>query len=178
MQIDRGYISLYIVPNPDRIEAVLAKLGDERHCPGSARVGSDWQTLSARHCQRRGRRSTDRPGAEQVAWYAHLPGSEGPGSGDCRKVVLQNMALLTGATVITGKMGRKLGSTTVKDLGCADRAKDGLVLIPDRMPHGLRIPFLCSQPVPEGQKVWSRNRPLWQHSPIISCQWELLWPSP
>ena len=94
-------------------------------------------------------------------WYAHLPGCEGPGSGDRRKVVLQDMALLTGATVITGAMGRKLNSATVADLGCADRAKDGLVLIPDRMPHGLRIPFLRSQPVLEGQMVWSRNRPLW-----------------
>jgi hypothetical protein len=43
MQIDRGCISLYIVTGPDRIEAVLAKLADDRHCPGSARVGSDWQ---------------------------------------------------------------------------------------------------------------------------------------
>jgi len=43
MQIDRGYISLYIVPNTDRIEAVLAKLGDDRHYFGSARADSDWQ---------------------------------------------------------------------------------------------------------------------------------------
>jgi hypothetical protein len=43
MQIDRGYISLYIVTAPDRIKAALAKLGDDRHCPGSARADSGWQ---------------------------------------------------------------------------------------------------------------------------------------
>jgi chaperonin GroEL len=44
-----------------------------------------------------------------------------PGFGDRRKAMLQDMAILTGATVITEEMGRKLDTTTINDLGRADK---------------------------------------------------------
>jgi len=44
-----------------------------------------------------------------------------PGFGDRRKAMLQDIAILTGATVITEEMGRKLESTTIEDLGRAGR---------------------------------------------------------
>jgi chaperonin GroEL len=44
-----------------------------------------------------------------------------PGFGDRRKAMLQGMAILTGATVITEEMGRKLDTTTLNDLGRADK---------------------------------------------------------
>jgi chaperonin GroEL len=44
-----------------------------------------------------------------------------PGFGDRRKAMLQDMAILTGATVITEEMGRKLDTTTLNDLGRADK---------------------------------------------------------
>jgi len=44
-----------------------------------------------------------------------------PGFGDRRKAMLQDIAILTGATVITEEMGRKLESATIEDLGRAGR---------------------------------------------------------
>src|SRR5207244_6493275 len=44
-----------------------------------------------------------------------------PGFGDRRKAMLQDMAILTGGTVISEEIGRKLDSTTVEDLGRARR---------------------------------------------------------
>jgi chaperonin GroEL len=44
-----------------------------------------------------------------------------PGFGDRRKAMLQDLAVLTGGTVITEEMGRKLESATLQDLGQADK---------------------------------------------------------
>jgi chaperonin GroEL len=44
-----------------------------------------------------------------------------PGFGDRRKAMLQDIAVLTGGTVITEEMGRKLESVTVEDLGRAEK---------------------------------------------------------
>jgi len=44
-----------------------------------------------------------------------------PGFGDRRKAMLQDIAVLTGGSVITEEMGRKLESTTLDDLGRADK---------------------------------------------------------
>jgi chaperonin GroEL len=43
-----------------------------------------------------------------------------PGFGDRRKAMLGDIAILTGGTVISEEMGRKLESTTLQDLGKAD----------------------------------------------------------
>jgi len=44
-----------------------------------------------------------------------------PGFGDRRKAMLQDIAVLTGGTVITEELGRKLESVTVNDLGKAGK---------------------------------------------------------
>jgi chaperonin GroEL len=44
-----------------------------------------------------------------------------PGFGDRRKAMLQDIAILTGATVISEEMGRKLESATLQDLGRCDK---------------------------------------------------------
>jgi chaperonin GroEL len=44
-----------------------------------------------------------------------------PGFGDRRKAMLQDIAILTGGTVITEELGRKLESVTVNDLGKAGK---------------------------------------------------------
>ena len=44
-----------------------------------------------------------------------------PGFGDRRKAMLQDIAILTGATVISEDLGRKLDSATVEDLGKAEK---------------------------------------------------------
>jgi chaperonin GroEL len=55
-----------------------------------------------------------------------------PGFGDRRKAMLQDIAVLTGGTVITEEMGRKLESVTLEDLGTAEKivsSKDDTTLI-------------------------------------------------
>ncbi|MBI3739025.1 MAG: chaperonin GroEL, partial [Chloroflexi bacterium] len=44
-----------------------------------------------------------------------------PGFGDRRKAMLQDIAVLTGGTVISEEMGRKLETATVQDLGRAEK---------------------------------------------------------
>jgi chaperonin GroEL len=44
-----------------------------------------------------------------------------PGFGDRRKAMLQDIAILTGGTVVTEEMGRKLDSVTMEDLGRAEK---------------------------------------------------------
>jgi chaperonin GroEL len=46
-----------------------------------------------------------------------------PGFGDRRKAMLQDIAVLTGATVISEETGRKLDTTTVQDLGTAEKVQ-------------------------------------------------------
>ena len=46
-----------------------------------------------------------------------------PGFGDRRKAMLEDIALLTGGTVISEDMGRKLESITIEDCGRADKVK-------------------------------------------------------
>jgi chaperonin GroEL len=55
-----------------------------------------------------------------------------PGFGDRRKAMLQDVAVLTGSTVITEEMGRKLESATIDDLGLADKVsstKDETIIV-------------------------------------------------
>ncbi len=55
-----------------------------------------------------------------------------PGFGDRRKAMLQDIAILTGGTVVTEEMGRKLESVTIEDLGRAERvvsSKDDTTIV-------------------------------------------------
>jgi chaperonin GroEL len=55
-----------------------------------------------------------------------------PGFGDRRKAMLQDIAALTGATVISEDIGRKLDSATLNDLGRCDKVvatKDDTTII-------------------------------------------------
>ncbi|HQL27357.1 MAG TPA: chaperonin GroEL, partial [Anaerolineaceae bacterium] len=55
-----------------------------------------------------------------------------PGFGDRRKAMLQDIAVLTGATVISEETGRKLESATIEDLGRAEKVttdKDNTTIV-------------------------------------------------
>jgi chaperonin GroEL len=57
---------------------------------------------------------------------------EAPGFGDRRKEMLQDIAVLTGGTVISQDVGRKLEDINIEDLGKADRVtadKDNTVIV-------------------------------------------------
>jgi chaperonin GroEL len=58
-----------------------------------------------------------------------------PGFGDRRKAMLQDIAVLTGATLITEEQGRKLDGATLEDLGRADKVittKDDTTIVGGR----------------------------------------------
>jgi len=48
-----------------------------------------------------------------------------PGFGDRRKAMLQDIAILTGANLISEETGRKLADATIEDLGQADSVRSG-----------------------------------------------------
>jgi chaperonin GroEL len=141
MQFDRGYISAYFVTNPDRMEAVLE---DARILVTDKKISSVQDLLPALE-------KTVQIGkpllivAEDVDGEAlatlvvnKLRGTvsvlavKAPGFGDRRKEMLRDIAILTGGTVISEEIGRKLDSVTVEDLGSARRivaTKDDTTLV-------------------------------------------------
>jgi chaperonin GroEL len=130
MQFDRGYISAYFVTNPDRMEAVLQ---DPLILITDKKISSVQEML---------------PGLEKVVQQGKpaliiaedvdgealatlvvnklkgtisVVGVKAPGFGDRRKEMLRDIAILTGGTVISEEIGRKLDSVTFEDLGSARR---------------------------------------------------------
>ena len=129
MQFDRGYISAYFVTNTETMEAVIENpyvlIYDKK-----ISAATDLVPLLEELLQK-GKRDLVVV-AEDVAGEAlatlvlnklrgmlNLLAVKAPGFGDRRKAVLQDIAVLTGGTVITDEMGRKLESVTIGDLGQA-----------------------------------------------------------
>ena len=131
MQFDRGYISPYFITNPERMEAGIEDpfilLTDKK-----ISAAADIVPLMEKLIQL-GRRDlliiAEDVDSEALATlvlnklrgvFNVLP-IKAPGFGDRRKSMLQDMAILTGAQVITEEMGRKLETTQIGDLGRCDK---------------------------------------------------------
>ena len=128
MQFDRGYISPYMVTDPDRMEAVMDNpyiLITDRKISAIAdmlptlekvvKVGKELLIIAE-----------DVEGEALATLVVNrLRGTfkavavKAPGFGDRRKAMLEDIAILTGGTVITEDMGRKLDSVELTDLGTA-----------------------------------------------------------
>ncbi|HLZ07434.1 MAG TPA: chaperonin GroEL [Chloroflexota bacterium] len=131
MSFDRGYISPYFVTNPERMETVLDEpyilISDRKITAVSDIVPVLERALS------QGRRDlfvvAEEIEGEALATLVvnKLRGTlnvlavKSPGFGDRRKEMLSDMAILTGATVISEETGKKLDQTEVTDLGRARR---------------------------------------------------------
>ncbi|MDP1752612.1 MAG: chaperonin GroEL [Reyranella sp.] len=141
MQFDRGFISPYFLTNPEKMEAVLE---DVRVllCDRKIAALKDMIPLLEQIAK------TARPllvVAEDVEGEAlatlivnQLRGNlrscavKAPGFGDRRKAMLQDMAVLTGAQVISEDVGLKLDGVTINELGVAKRVvidKDSTTII-------------------------------------------------
>ena len=130
MQFDRGYISAYFVTNPDRMEAVLENplilITDKK-------ISSVQDMLPAlEKAVQQGKPmliiAEDVDGEALATLVVNkLRGTvsvlavKAPGFGDRRKEMLRDIAILTGGTVISEEIGRKLDSVTVEDFGKARR---------------------------------------------------------
>lgn len=130
MQFDRGYISGYFVTDAARMEAVIEDLyiliTDKKISaiadilPSLERILQVTKNLLI---------IAEDVDGEALATLAvnKLRGTmnvlavKAPGFGDRRKAILQDIAILTGATVITEDIGRKLDSVNPEDLGRARR---------------------------------------------------------
>ena len=126
MQIDRGFLSPYFVTNPDRQEAVL---DDPYILITSQKISavSDLLPLLEKVLQSSKNILVIAEDVEGEALATlvvnKLRGTlnciavKAPGFGDRRKAMLQDIAILTGGTVISDEIGRKLDATTLEDLG-------------------------------------------------------------
>ncbi len=132
MQFDRGYISPYMATDAEKMEAVLSNpfvfITDRKITmiqdimPVLEKVvqsGSELLIIAE-----------DIEGEALATLVVNkLRGTfktvavKAPGFGDRRKAMLQDIATLTGATVISEEVGRKLDSATIADLGRAGQVR-------------------------------------------------------
>ena len=141
MQFDRGYISPYFVTNTEKMEAVYENpfilIYDKK-----ISVMKDLLPILEKSLQ------TGRPlliiaediDSEALATLVvnRLRGSlkvvavKAPGFGDRRKEMLEDIAILTGGTVITEEKGYRLEDATLAELGTADKVtvtKDNTTIV-------------------------------------------------
>lgn len=130
MQFDRGYLSPYFVTNPDRMEAILDEPLILIHEKKIAAMRDLLPVLE--QSARTGRAlliiAEDIEGDALATLVVNkLRGTikvcavKAPAFGDRRKAILEDLAILTGAKVITEDLGIKLENVKAEDLGSAKR---------------------------------------------------------
>ena len=142
MQFDRGYISAYFITNAERMEAVLENpyiLITDKKISAAADIVPLLEKVMVS-----GRREivivAEDVDGEALATLVlnklrgmfNVVAIKAPGFGDRRKAMLQDIAVLTGGSVITEELGRKLETTQITDLGRADKmvsTKDNTTLV-------------------------------------------------
>lgn len=130
MQFDRGYISPYLVTDTDKMEATL----DDPYILITDRKISAINDILPilEQVVKAGKQlaiiAEDVDGEALTTIVVNkLRGTfkalavKAPGFGDRRKAMLQDIATLTGGTVISEELGRKLDSVTLADLGQAHK---------------------------------------------------------
>ncbi|MEN0058584.1 MAG: chaperonin GroEL [Bdellovibrio sp.] len=130
MQFDRGYLSPYFVTNAERMEAVLENAYVLVY---DKKISSMKDMISILEgVAKQGRQlliiAEDVEGealatlvVNKLRGTLHIAAVKAPGFGDRRKAMLEDIAILTGAKVISEDIGRKLEQATVADLGVAKR---------------------------------------------------------
>ncbi|HOA18591.1 MAG TPA: chaperonin GroEL [bacterium] len=130
MQFDKGYASPYFVTNAEKMESVIedpyilitdGKISNMQELlpllEGFVKVSKNLVIIA------------DEVDGEALATLVvnklrgvlNVLAVKAPGFGDRRKAMLEDISYLTGASLISEEMGRKLDSAKVEDLGRADR---------------------------------------------------------
>ncbi len=131
MQFDRGYISPYFITDPEHMEAVIENpyilLHDKK-----ISAAQDIVPILEKLVQKGKRElviiAEDVDGEalatlvlNKLRGMLNVLAVKAPGFGERRKAMLQDIAILTGGTVISEETGRKLESVTLEDLGQAEK---------------------------------------------------------
>ncbi len=145
MQFDRGYISPYFITDSEHMEAVINEpyiLIHDKKISAAADIVPLLEKLV-----QIGKRdlviiAEDVDGEalatlvlNKLRGMLNVLAVKAPGFGDRRKAMLQDIATLTGAQVISEETGRKLETTMVSDLGRAEKVvadKDNTTIVGGR----------------------------------------------
>jgi chaperonin GroEL len=141
MQFDKGYLSPYFVTDPERMEAVL---DDAYVLITQSKISAVADILPILDQVAQAKKSLliiseDVDGealstlvVNRIREILKVVAVKAPGFGDRRKAMLQDLAVLTGSSVISAEVGLKLESTKLEDLGTARRivvAKDNTTIV-------------------------------------------------
>ncbi|MFP3854084.1 MAG: chaperonin GroEL [Anaerolineales bacterium] len=131
MQFDRGYISPYFVTDNEVMEASIEEpyllIHDKKISAASdivplleklVQIGKRELVIIAEDIEGEALATLV---LNKLRGMLNVVAVKAPGFGDRRKAMLQDIAILTGGTVITEELGRKLESVTVNDLGQAGK---------------------------------------------------------
>ncbi|WP_374448432.1 chaperonin GroEL [Stella sp.] len=130
MQFDRGFVSPYFITNPEKMEAVLE---DARILVCDRKIGALKDLIPLlEQVAKAGRPllvvAEDMEGealatliVNQIRGALKSCAVKAPGFGDRRKAMLQDLAVLVGAQVVSEELGFKLEATTLAELGQARR---------------------------------------------------------
>jgi chaperonin GroEL len=145
MQFDRGYISAYFVTDPEHMEAVIADpyvlIYDKKISAATdivplleklVQVGKREMVIIAEDIDGEALATLV---LNKLRGMLNVIAVKAPGFGDRRKAMLQDIAILTGASVISEETGRKLETATIEDLGKAEKVvtdKDNTTIINGR----------------------------------------------
>ena len=128
MRFDKGYISPYFVTDPERMEAVL---DDPYVLIANSKISAVKDLLPVlEKVMQAGKPvlviAEDIEGealatlvVNKIRGTFHSAAVKAPGFGDRRKAMLQDIAILTGATVVSEEVGLKLENATIDLLGTA-----------------------------------------------------------
>jgi len=131
MQFDRGYISAYFITDTEHMEAVISEpyiLINEKKISAAQDIVPILEKLVQLGKRELVIIAEDIDGEalatlvlNKLRGMLNVLAVKAPGFGDRRKAMLQDIAILTGGTVISEEMGRKLETATLKDLGKAEK---------------------------------------------------------
>ncbi len=142
MQFDRGYVSQYMISNQERMEAALE---DPYILVTDKKISSIQEILALLEKIVQSGKKELVIIAEEVEGEAlatlvlnklrgifNVLAVKAPGFGDRRKEMLQDIAIVTGASFVSEDLGKKLENVTLEDLGHAHRVvstKDSTTIV-------------------------------------------------
>ena len=142
MQFDRGYISAYFVTDTEHMESVISDayiLINEKKISAAQDIVPVLEKLVQIGKRELVIIAEDIDGEalatlvlNKLRGMLNVLAVKAPGFGDRRKAMLEDIAKLTGGVVISEETGRKLETTTLQDLGRAEKVvsdKDNTTII-------------------------------------------------